>query len=174
MARPCLSNVFQFAYGKHCFQCQFFSSRCKLWLPYTAGNFKENPSMQAPAKIFRARASEHSSNFCEQFEQRPNFASTFKLIGTIWYPLLCQSGSQKKSSWWQTRFQTATALKHRKSPNLNSIRIALYILKYWKTNLQSHPMLDKQRQQDPAMQWDIHSETERSWSVWTPQKAAIK
>ena len=113
MARPCFSNVLQFAYGKHCFQCQFFSSRCKLWLPYTAGNFKENPSMQAPAKIFRARASEHSSNFCEQFEQRPNFASTFKLIGTIWYPLLCQSGSQKESSCWQTRFQTSTALKHR-------------------------------------------------------------
>ena len=83
MARPCFSNVFQFAYGKHCFQCQLFSSRCKLWLPYTAGNFKENPSMRAPAKIFRARASEHSSNFCEQFEQRPNFASTFKLNGTI-------------------------------------------------------------------------------------------
>ena len=29
---------------------------------------------------------EHSSNFCEQFEQRPNFASTFKLDGTIRYP----------------------------------------------------------------------------------------
>ena len=29
---------------------------------------------------------EHSSNFCEQFEQRPNFASTFKLNGTVRYP----------------------------------------------------------------------------------------
>ena len=45
----------------------------------TEGNFNENPSM-------RARASEHSSNFCEQFEQRPKFASTFKLDGTIRYP----------------------------------------------------------------------------------------
>ena len=32
-------------------------------------------------KILRARASEHSSNFCEQFEQRPNFESTFKFDG---------------------------------------------------------------------------------------------
>ena len=58
-------------------------------LRYTAGKFNENPSMRARAKIWRARASEHSSNFCEQFEQRPNFASTFKWDGTIRYPLLC-------------------------------------------------------------------------------------
>ena len=43
--------------------------------------------MRAVAKILRARASEHSSNFCEQFEQRPNFASTFKFNETIQYPL---------------------------------------------------------------------------------------
>ena len=42
--------------------------------------------MRAVAKILRARASEHSSNFCEQFEQRPNFASTFKFNETIQYP----------------------------------------------------------------------------------------
>ena len=53
-------------------------SRCKLCLRYTAGDFNENPSM-------RARASERSCNFCEQFEQRPKFASTFKLDGTIRY-----------------------------------------------------------------------------------------
>ena len=58
----------------------------ELCLRYTAGNFNENPSMRALAKILRARASEHSSNFCEQFEQRPKFASTFKLGGTIRYP----------------------------------------------------------------------------------------
>ena len=29
--------------------------------------------------FLRARGSEHTSNFCEQFEQRPNFASAFKL-----------------------------------------------------------------------------------------------
>ena len=52
----------------------------------TAGNFNENSSMRAFARILRARASEHLSNFCEQFEQRPSFASTFKLDGTIRYP----------------------------------------------------------------------------------------
>ena len=69
--------------GNIFFQCQFLYSRCKLCLRYTAGNFNENTSMRAFAKILRARASEHSSNFCEQFEQRPNFASTFELNGTI-------------------------------------------------------------------------------------------
>ena len=59
MARACFHNVCQFPYGKHCFQGQlillllFFFSRCKLCLPYTVGNFNENPSM-------RARAGEHS------------------------------------------------------------------------------------------------------------------
>ena len=57
----------------------FLYSRCKLCLRYTAGNFNENPSM-------RARASEHSSNFCEQLEQRPNFSWTFKLDGSIQCP----------------------------------------------------------------------------------------
>ena len=64
----------------------FLFSRCKFCLRYTAGNFNENPSIWALAKILWARASKHSSNFCEQFEQRPNFASTFKLNGTIPYP----------------------------------------------------------------------------------------
>ena len=56
-------------------------SRCKLCLRYTTGNFNENPNMRALAKLLRARASEPTSNFCEQFEQRPNFASTSKLDG---------------------------------------------------------------------------------------------
>ena len=42
--------------------------------------------MRAVAKILRARASDHLCNFCEEFEQRPNFASTFKSNGTIPYP----------------------------------------------------------------------------------------
>ena len=67
-------------------QCQFLFPRCKLGLRCTGGNFNENPSMRAVVKILRARASEHSSNSCEQFEQRPNSASTFKLDGTIRYP----------------------------------------------------------------------------------------
>ena len=58
-----------------------------------AGNFDKNPSMRAVAKKLRPRASEHSSNFCEQFEQRPNFASTFKLDGTIRYPIALGEGN---------------------------------------------------------------------------------
>ena len=69
--RSCFLNVSL----KH----HFLFSRSKLCLRYTTENFNENPSMRAIAKILRARASEHSSNFCEQFEQRPNFASTFKI-----------------------------------------------------------------------------------------------
>ena len=76
-------------YGKHCFQCQFLFPRCKLCLCYTAGNFNTKPSMWAVSKILQARAREHlTSNFCKQFKQRPNFVSTFKLNGTIRYPLL--------------------------------------------------------------------------------------
>ena len=82
--RTRLSPTFSsFPQGKHCFQCQFLYSRYKLCLHYTIGNFNENPSMRALAKILRARASEHSSNFREQLEQRPNFASTLKLDRTI-------------------------------------------------------------------------------------------
>ena len=66
----------------------FLFSRCQLCLRYTAGNFNENSSMRALAKILRERANEHSSNFCEQFEQRSNFASTFKSDGTIRYPCI--------------------------------------------------------------------------------------
>ena len=47
--------------------------------------------MRAVGKVSRARANKHSANFCEQFEQRPNFASTFKLNGTIRYPSFCIS-----------------------------------------------------------------------------------
>ena len=50
------------------------------------GNFNGNPSMRALAKILRAGASDHSSNFCKQLEQRPNFVSTFKFNGTVRFP----------------------------------------------------------------------------------------
>ena len=86
--KHCFRNIHDagmFPRGKHCFQCQFLFSRCKLCLRYTAGNFNENPSMRAFARILRARASEHLANFCEQFQQRPSFVSTFKLDGTIRY-----------------------------------------------------------------------------------------
>ena len=71
-----------FAYRKHCFQCRFLFSRCKLCLRYTAGNFTETPSMRVLAKVFRTRAS-------EQFEQRRNFASTFKLDGPFNTLIFC-------------------------------------------------------------------------------------
>ena len=73
----------------------FFLARCKSCLRNTTGNFNENPSMRELANILRARASEHSSNLCEQFKQRPNFASTFKLNGTIWYPCWWETGNWK-------------------------------------------------------------------------------
>ena len=56
------------------------------------GIFNENPST-------RARASEDSFNFCEQFEQRPNFASTFKLDGTIHYEHMCSSSLDVLHYW---------------------------------------------------------------------------
>ena len=34
-----------FSYGKHCFQCPVFVSRCRLYLRYTAGNFNKNLSI---------------------------------------------------------------------------------------------------------------------------------
>ena len=51
--------------------------QCFPVLPY--GNWahlNENPRMWAVAKVLRAPASEHSSNFWEHSEQRPNFSST--------------------------------------------------------------------------------------------------
>ena len=41
----------------------------------------QNPSIRVIAKILRARASELSSNFCEQLEERPNLASALKCMG---------------------------------------------------------------------------------------------
>ena len=70
-------------------QGQLLFSKRKLSLRYMARNFNENPSMRALLRILRTRASKHLSIFCEQFEQRPNFGSTFKLDGTISYPCFC-------------------------------------------------------------------------------------
>ena len=81
--------IFQFStYGKHLFQHQFLFPRCKLCFCFTAetfcvstrhgimsprftllikAHFNENPGMRTVAKILRARATEHLSNFCELF-----------------------------------------------------------------------------------------------------------
>ena len=48
----------------------------------------ENTSMRAVAKMLRARASEHLCIFCEQVEQRPNFASTFNRMGPFDTPIV--------------------------------------------------------------------------------------
>ena len=79
MARSCFLNVSQFT--------QISFSKVEICLCYMAGNFIENPIMQAVAKLLRAGASEDSwSLFCEQFEQTPNFAITLRLNGTIRCP----------------------------------------------------------------------------------------
>ena len=63
--------------------------------------FYEKPSLRAVAKIVRVPASQHSSNFCNQFifEQRPN--------GIIRYPWSCDSPtcafSQKQNNRWQEK-----------------------------------------------------------------------
>ena len=78
--RAHVSLIFlSFPYRKHCFQCQFLFSRCKLCLRYTAGNFNENPSMRALAKILRARASEHSSNFLRAIRIKATFCEHFQI-----------------------------------------------------------------------------------------------
>ena len=57
----------------------FLFSRCKLCLRYTAGNFNENPSMRALAKVLRARASEHSSNFVRAIRAKVKFCEHFQI-----------------------------------------------------------------------------------------------
>ena len=41
-----------------------------------SSNTDKKASMRATAKIWEARASEYSFKFCEQIEQRENFASS--------------------------------------------------------------------------------------------------
>ena len=67
--------------------------------------------MRAVEKNLRARASEHSSSFCHRFEQRPNFAhgSTFKLNGTIRYPLCIYTTWVRSEHPVQIAFHNATA-----------------------------------------------------------------
>ncbi len=87
MALTCFPMFPSFPYRKRCFQCQFLFSRCKLRLRYTAGNSNENPSLRALAKILRARGSEQSFYFCEQFASK--FCEHFQTWWTIRYPSHC-------------------------------------------------------------------------------------
>ena len=78
--------------------------------PHSAFSTLRNPhnlSMRALAKILRAQASEHSSNFCEQFEQRSDFASTFKFDVTIRYCSLSSSTLTRKDGVKSTVRQLA-------------------------------------------------------------------
>ena len=134
MARACLANVSLFPIPETLLPVScFLFSRCKLCLRYTAGNFNENPSMRALAKILRARASEHSSNFCEQFEQRPNFWSTFKLDGTIRYPLTCTKGQKNKGHQLSEKQHSArsyeTKFRRLQLPILQQRIISCHIVK---------------------------------------------
>ena len=72
-----------------CFQDAIYA----YYLCYT------NPSIRALAKILRARASEHSSNFREQFEQRPNFRALLYWIGPFDNPLNVYVGGYFTSRW---------------------------------------------------------------------------
>ena len=87
MARECYPNASQFPMRETLFPVSVFVFKMQIMLTLHGGEFKRK-FQHALAKFLRARASEHSSNFCEQFEQRPNFASTFKLDGTIRKPYI--------------------------------------------------------------------------------------
>ena len=80
MARACFVNVSQFT--------QISFSKVEICLCYIHGReFYRKSEHASSCKLLRARAGEDSSRlFCEQFEQTPNFAITFKLNGTIRYP----------------------------------------------------------------------------------------
>ena len=75
-----------FPYEKHGFHCQFLFS--KLCLRYTAGNFNENPSMRALAKILRVRVSEQSSNFLRAIQTKAKFCEHFEIGWDHSIPLL--------------------------------------------------------------------------------------
>ena len=79
-----------FPYWKHCFQCHFLFFKMQILLVlYTVGNFltkiRARKQSQKICEQEQASTYDHCSSkgFCEHFEQRPNFASTFKLDGTI-------------------------------------------------------------------------------------------
>ena len=71
-----------------------------------ARSFRALYVMRAIAKISRARASEHSSKFCEQIEQRPNFARNQENFCDRSIPLL---GARARARKW-TLFRDASAL----------------------------------------------------------------
>ena len=73
-------------------------------------------------------ASEHSSNFCEQTEQRPNFATTFKSDGTIRYP------SMKSSSYTSNHLNWRRSSKRKMT--VQTFLVAVVVAKCGSTNTQ--------------------------------------
>ena len=111
--------------------------------------------MRALAKTLRARASEHSSKFCEQFEQRPNFASTFKLDGTIRYPYIKETyaDSPQKSRHLQICPQSWNHLY--RNSFVHCIGLEIYEMVYGQTS--NH--LEKTRLKNPTR--DTNSKIQR-------------
>ena len=113
---------------------QFLFSRCKLCLYYTTGNFNQNPRMRTVAKILRARASEHSSNFlganrakakfCEHFQigwdhsiplnNSKNYKSSlFSILNSnVYIPLLSRSFPHFSSRFPPTRWSGSSAKEY--------------------------------------------------------------
>ena len=79
MERACFSTVSKFPIRETLFPVSVFVFKMQFIL-----TLHDREHLWALAKILRARASEHLSNFCEQFKQRPNFDTQ---ISTIRYPL---------------------------------------------------------------------------------------
>ena len=104
-----------------CAQCE----RRRFYMIYrifrNRANFNENPSMRAIAKILQARASEHSSKFCEQIEQRPNFASSWKFLWPFDTPRtvlrkaewnFSNCSDEKKREHFSENFRSQSVLKY--------------------------------------------------------------
>ena len=64
----------------NCGKSHIFKRLNFSWTPYFRVPFHLNEHASS-CKILRARASEQLCNFCKQFEQRPNFASTLNRMG---------------------------------------------------------------------------------------------
>ena len=109
-----------------------FASKMQIVLNATRrGILTKNPSMRTLAKTLRSRASEHSSNFCEQFEQRPNFPSTFKLDGTIFDTPLNKSGYSDNLSYNESRNENQQS-------RTNRLETLVFVGKYFLSLIGQH------------------------------------
>ena len=122
-----------------CSQCE----RSRFYMIYVIlrnrANFEENPSMRAITESLRVRAGEHLSKFCEQIEQRQNFASSWKFLwpfdtpSQVVAPEVVLGGARCRAQalvWtgFRRRPRASTALQARFSPlfPLQARFLALY------------------------------------------------